>query len=229
MISFFNVSKVYPNGVKALQGVSLQIEKGEFVFIVGPSGAGKSTLIKLIFSEELPTKGQIYMNGRSILRMKRRDIPYLRRQIGMVFQDFRLLPDRTIFENVAFAMQVIGAGRSEIKKRVPEVLKMVGLEKRMDNYPYQLSGGEQQRTAIARALVNKPSIIIADEPTGNLDINTSWEIMECFQKINDEGTTVIIATHAKEIVDAMRKRVIALENGKIVRDEHRGVYENAVT
>ncbi|HAF17488.1 MAG: cell division ATP-binding protein FtsE [Thermacetogeniaceae bacterium] len=229
MISFFNVSKVYPNGVKALQGVSLQIEKGEFVFIVGPSGAGKSTLIKLIFREELPTKGQIYISGRSILRMKRRDVPHLRRQIGMVFQDFRLLPDRTIYENVAFAMQVVGARRSEIKKRVPEVLKMVGLGKRMDNYPPQLSGGEQQRTAIARALVNKPSTIIADEPTGNLDIDTSWEIMECFQEINDQGTTIIIATHAKEIVDSMRQRVIALESGKIVRDEHRGVYANAIT
>lgn len=229
MISFFNVSKVYPNGVKALQGVSLQIEKGEFVFIVGPSGAGKSTLIKLIFREELPTKGQIYISGRSILRMKRRDVPHLRRQIGMVFQDFRLLPDRTIYENVAFAMQVVGARRSEIKKRVPEVLKMVGLGKRMDNYPPQLSGGEQQRTAIARALVNKPSTIIADEPTGNLDIDTSWEIMECFQEINDQGTTIIIATHAKEIVDSMRQRVIALERGKIVRDEHRGVYANAIT
>lgn len=229
MISFFNVSKVYPNGVKALQGVSLQIDKGEFVFIVGPSGAGKSTLIKLIFREELPTKGQIYISGRSILRMKRRDVPFLRRQIGMVFQDFRLLPDRTVYENVAFAMQVVGAKRSEIKKRVPEVLKMVGLEKRMDDYPLQLSGGEQQRTAIARALVNNPSTIIADEPTGNLDINTSWEIMECFQEINDKGTTIIIATHAKEIVDSMRQRVIALERGKIVRDEHRGVYANATT
>ena len=229
MISFINVSKVYPNGVKALQGVSLQIEKGEFVFIVGPSGAGKSTLIKLIFREELPTKGQIYISGRSILRMKRRAVPHLRRQIGMVFQDFRLLPARTIYENVAFAMQVVGARRSELKTRVPEVLKMVGLANRMDNYPPQLSGGEQQRTAIARALVNKPSTIIADEPTGNLDIDTSWEIMECFQEINDQGTTIIIATHAKEIVDSMRQRVIALESGKIVRDEHRGVYANAIT
>lgn len=227
MISFFNVSKVYPNGVTALQGVSLQIETGEFVFIVGPSGAGKSTMIKLVFREELPTKGQIYINGRSVIRMKRRDVPNLRRQIGMVFQDFRLLPDRTVFENVAFAMKVVGAGRSEIKARVPEVVKLVGLEKRLDDYPPQLSGGEQQRTAIARALVNKPSIIIADEPTGNLDIDTSWEIMDCFQEINEKGTTVIIATHAKEIVDAMRQRVIALNCGQIVRDEQRGVYANA--
>jgi cell division transport system ATP-binding protein len=227
VISFFNVSKVYPNGVTALQGVSLQIETGEFVFIVGPSGAGKSTMIKLVFREELPTKGQIYINGRSVVRMKRRDVPSLRRQIGMVFQDFRLLPDRTVFENVAFAMKVVGAGRSEIKARVPEVVKLVGLEKRLDDYPPQLSGGEQQRTAIARALVNKPSIIIADEPTGNLDIDTSWEIMDCFQEINEKGTTVIIATHAKEIVDAMRQRVIALNCGQIVRDEQRGVYANA--
>jgi cell division transport system ATP-binding protein len=227
VISFFNVSKVYPNGVTALQGVSLQIETGEFVFIVGPSGAGKSTMIKLVFREELPTKGQIYINGRSVVRMKRRDVPSLRRQIGMVFQDFRLLPDRTVFDNVAFAMKVVGAGRSEIKTRVPEVVKLVGLEKRLDDYPPQLSGGEQQRTAIARALVNKPSIMIADEPTGNLDIDTSWEIMDCFREINEKGTTVIIATHAKEIVDAMRQRVIALNCGQIVRDEQRGVYANA--
>lgn len=184
-------------------------------------------MIKLVFREELPTKGQIYINGRSVVRMKRRDVPSLRRQIGMVFQDFRLLPDRTVFDNVAFAMKVVGAGRSEIKTRVPEVVKLVGLEKRLDDYPPQLSGGEQQRTAIARALVNKPSIIIADEPTGNLDIDTSWEIMDCFQEINEKGTTVIIATHAKEIVDAMRQRVIALNCGQIVRDEQRGVYANA--
>jgi cell division transport system ATP-binding protein len=227
VISFFNVSKVYPNGVTAIQGVSLHIETGEFVFIVGPSGAGKSTMIKLVFREELPTKGQIYINGRSVVRMKRRDVPSLRRQIGMVFQDFRLLPDRTVFDNVAFAMKVVGAGRSEIKTRVPEVVKLVGLEKRLDDYPPQLSGGEQQRTAIARALVNKPSIMIADEPTGNLDIDTSWEIMDCFREINEKGTTVIIATHAKEIVDAMRQRVIALNCGQIVRDEQRGVYANA--
>lgn len=227
MISFFNVSKVYPNGVNALRGVSLQIETGEFVFFVGPSGAGKSTLIKLMFREELPTKGQIYINGHSVVRMMPRDVPFLRRQIGMVFQDFRLLSDRTVYENVAFAMQVVGAGRSEIKARVPEVVKLVGLEKRLDDYPTQLSGGEQQRTAIARALVNKPSIIIADEPTGNLDIDTSWGIMDCFRDINEQGTTVIIATHAKEIVDEMRQRVVALNCGQIVRDEQRGVYANA--
>lgn len=228
MISFFNVSKIYSNGVKALTGISLQIKKGEFVFIVGHSGAGKSTLIKLIFKEDIPTKGQIYINGRSLSRMKPRDVPSLRRQIGMVFQDFRLLPERTVFDNVAFAMKVIGTSQSEIKKRVPEVLKQVGLEKRMSDYPSQLSGGEQQRTAIARALVNRPSLIIADEPTGNLDMDTSWEIMEIFKEINSKGTTVIIATHAKEIVDTMLQRVIALESGEIVRDEHRGAYTNAI-
>lgn len=227
MIKFFNVSKIYPNGVSALTGITLQIEKGEFVFLVGPSGAGKSTLIKLIFREELPTKGQIYIGGRSVVRMRHREVPGLRRQIGMVFQDFRLLPDRTVFENVAFAMQVVGAGRAEIKKGVPEVLRQMGLHDRMNNYPRQLSGGEQQRVAIARALVNKPSILIADEPTGNLDVDTSWEIMHYFQEINRLGTTVLVATHAKEIVDTMRQRVIALDRGNIVRDEYRGAYANA--
>ncbi len=227
MIQFFNVSKFYPNGVKALVGATLHIEKGEFVFLVGPSGAGKSTLIKLIFREELPTKGQIYVGGRSIIRMKRRDVPHLRRQIGMVFQDFRLLPDRTVFENVAFAMQVVGAGPQEIKRRVPEVLELVGLKERAQMYPRQLSGGEQQRVAIARALVNKPALLIADEPTGNLDMDTSWEIINYFQEINRRGTTVLIATHAREIVDTLRQRVIALDRGRVVRDEHQGVYAHA--
>jgi len=227
LIQFFNVSKHYPNGVKALQGITLQIQRGEFVFIVGPSGAGKSTLLKLIFREELPTKGQIYVCGRSLVRMKRREVPYLRRQIGMVFQDFRLLPDRTVYENVAFAMKVVGAGRAEIKRRVPEVLEIVGLTDRMRMYPHQLSGGEQQRVAIARALVNRPSVIIADEPTGNLDLDTSWEIINYLQEINRQGTTMIIATHAREIVDSLRQRVIALDRGRIVRDEYRGAYAHA--
>ncbi len=227
MIQLYNVSKFYPKGIKALSGVTLQIEKGEFVFIVGPSGAGKSTLIKLIFREELPTKGQIYIKGRSIVRMKPREVPYLRRQIGIVFQDFRLLPDRTVFENVAFAMQVVGAGRAEIKRRVPEVLRLAGLTDRTQMYPRQLSGGEQQRVAIARALVNKPVLLIADEPTGNLDLDTSWEIINCLQEINQRGTTVLIATHAREIVDTLRQRVIALDRGKVVRDEYRGAYAHA--
>ncbi|NPV29145.1 MAG: cell division ATP-binding protein FtsE [Firmicutes bacterium] len=227
MIQFYNVSKFYHNGIKALSGVTLHIAKGEFVFIVGPSGAGKSTLIKLIFREELPTKGQIYVGGRSIIRMKPREVPFLRRQIGMVFQDFRLLPDRTVFENVAFAMQVVGAGPAEIKRRVPEVLHLVGLAERAQMYPRQLSGGEQQRVAIARALVNNPSLLIADEPTGNLDLDTSWEIINYLQEINRRGTTVLIATHAREIVDALRQRVIALDRGKVVRDEYRGAYAHA--
>lgn len=227
MIQFYNVSKFYLNGIKALSGVTLHIAKGEFVFIVGPSGAGKSTLIKLIFREELPTKGQIYVGGRSIVRMKPREVPFLRRQIGMVFQDFRLLPDRTVFENVAFAMQVVGAGPAEIKRRVPEVLRLVGLAERTQMYPRQLSGGEQQRVAIARALVNNPALLIADEPTGNLDLDTSWEIINYLQEINRRGTTVLIATHAREIVDALRQRVIALDRGKVVRDEYRGAYAHA--
>lgn len=210
-----------------MQGVNLQIGRGEFVFIVGPSGAGKSTLIKLIFREELPTRGQIYVGGRSVTRMKRRDVPYLRRQIGMVFQDFRLLPNRTVFENVAFAMLVIGAGPAKIKQRVPEVLRLVGLAERMQMFPYQLSGGEQQRVAIARALVNRPMVLIADEPTGNLDMDTSWEIINYLQKINQQGTTVIMATHAREIVDVLRQRVIALDCGRVVRDEYQGVYSCA--
>lgn len=227
MIHFYNVSKTYQNGVKALKGATLHINRGEFVFLVGPSGAGKSTLIKLIFREELPTKGQIYINGRSIQRMKRRDVPVLRRQIGMVFQDFRLLPDRTVYENVAFAMQVVGAGPEQIRRRVPEVLNLVGLKERLNTYPRHLSGGEQQRVAIARALVNNPTLLIADEPTGNLDIDTSWEIINYFQEINRRGTTVLIATHAREIVDALRQRVIALDRGEIVRDEYQGLYANA--
>lgn len=227
MIQFYNVTKTYPNGVTALYGVNLQIEKGEFVFIVGPSGAGKSTLIKLIFREEVPTKGQIYVGGRSIVRMKHKDIPHLRRQIGMVFQDFRLLPDRTVFENIAFAMQVVGAGPAEIRKKVPEVLQLVGLKDRSQMYPSQLSGGEQQRVAIARALVNTPSLLIADEPTGNLDVDTSWEIINCLREINKRGTTVLVATHARDIVDALRQRVIALDRGRVVRDEYRGAYAHA--
>jgi cell division transport system ATP-binding protein len=226
LIQLYNVSKFYLNGVKALQDVTVYIEKGEFVFFVGPSGAGKSTLIKLIFREELPTKGQIYISGKSVIRMRMREIPYLRRQIGMVFQDFRLLSDRTVFENVAFAMQVVGASESKIRKRVPEVLTQVGLQERMQVFPNQLSGGEQQRVAIARALVNKPNLLIADEPTGNLDPDTSWEIIKYFQEVNKKGTTVLIATHDHDIVDAMRQRVIALEQGKMVRDESGGTYAN---
>jgi cell division transport system ATP-binding protein len=226
VIQFFNVSKIY-NGVRALAGATLQIERGEFVFLVGPSGAGKTTLLKMILREEAPTRGQIYVSGRSIARMKHGEIPTLRRQIGMVFQDFRLLPERTAYENVAFAMQVIGSRPAEIRRRVPEVLGQMGLAEAADMFPRQLSGGQQQRVAIARALVNKPALLIADEPTGNLDRDTAWEIINCLQEINSQGTTVIMATHAREIVDALRQRVIALENGRVVRDEHQGAYANA--
>jgi cell division transport system ATP-binding protein len=226
VIQFFNVSKQY-NGVRALTGVTVQIDRGEFVFLVGPSGAGKSTLLKMVLREETPTRGQIYIGGRSLVRMKHGDVPKLRRQIGMVFQDFRLLQERTAYENVAFAMQVIGAAPAQIKKRVPEVLEQMGIRDLAKMLPRQLSGGEQQRVAIARALVNRPTLLIADEPTGNLDRDTAWEIVNCLREINSQGTTVIIATHAQEIVDTLRQRVIALEKGKLVRDEYEGVYANA--
>jgi cell division transport system ATP-binding protein len=226
VIQFFNVSKSY-NGARALVGATLQIERGEFVFLVGPSGAGKTTLLKMILREEIPTRGQVYVCGRSIARMKHSEIPALRRQIGMVFQDFRLLQEHTTYENVAFAMQVIGSRPAEIKQRVPEVLGQMGLADAADMFPKQLSGGQQQRVAIARALVNKPALLIADEPTGNLDRDTAWEIINCLQEINSQGTTVMMATHAREIVDALRQRVIALENGRVVRDEYQGVYANA--
>ena len=226
MIQFFNVSKSY-NNIKALAGATFQIERGEFVFLVGPSGAGKTTLLKMILREEVPTKGQVYVCGRSIIRMRRGEIPALRRQIGMVFQDFRLLQERTAYENVAFAMQVTGVRPADIKQRVPEVLEQMGLKNVADLFPRQLSGGEQQRVAIARALVNKPAMLIADEPTGNLDRDTAWEIINCLQEINGKGTTVVIATHAQEIVDTLRQRVIALNKGRVVRDECEGVYANA--
>jgi cell division transport system ATP-binding protein len=226
VIQFFNVSKFY-NGIRALVNITLQIEKGEFVFLVGPSGAGKTTVLKMILREEVPTKGQVYVCGRSVTRMRHHEVPYLRRQIGMVFQDFRLLADRTAFENVAFAMQVVGASPAEIRRRVPEVLDLVGLKEMHRMFPRQLSGGEQQRVAIARALVNRPAVLLADEPTGNLDRDTAWGVVNCLQEVNNQGTTVVIATHAREIVDALRQRVIALDKGKVTRDEYEGVYAHA--
>ncbi|MDQ0285119.1 cell division transport system ATP-binding protein [Desulfofundulus luciae] len=226
MIRFYGVTKIYPNGVKALDNVNLHIKKGEFLFLIGPSGAGKSTLTKLIFREELPTRGQVLFNGRNVARLRSREVPYLRRKIGMVFQDFRLLPQKTVFENVAFALEVTGASSREIKRRVPEALKLVGLEGKAGVLPAQLSGGEQQRVGIARAIVNNPVLLIADEPTGNLDPETSWGLMELFQKINNNGTTILMVTHARDIVDAMKKRVVALESGRIVRDEEGGGYRN---
>lgn len=226
MIIFYNVFKIYPNGVKGLNDVSLSINKGEFVFLVGPSGAGKTSLIKIIFREELPTRGQVLLNGKNIARLRGREIPYLRRKIGMVFQDFRLLPQKTVFENVAFAMEVTGASAREIRSRVPMVLERVGLLEKAKVVPTELSGGEQQRVCIARALVNNPVVLIADEPTGNLDPDTAWELMKLLDEINKSGTTVIMATHAREIVDSMKKRVVALSEGRIIRDEECGVYCN---
>lgn len=226
MILLSNVSKVYPNGSTALDDISFFIERGEFVFIVGSSGSGKSTLIKLLMHEEVATSGQVIINNDDVAELKRREIPYLRRSMGVVFQDFRLLPQKTVYENVAFAMDIIGASRKEIRKQVPNVLSLVGLSHKADSYPSELSGGEQQRVALARALVNNPAFLIADEPTGNLNPKAAMEIMELLDDINKRGTTVIMATHAKDIVDKMKKRVIAIEEGKIVRDETRGEYGN---
>ena len=224
MLIMSDVSKVYPGGSMALQDVNVHIEPGEVVFVVGPSGAGKSTFIKMLFREVLPTTSSIFVNGVDILSLTPKEIPFLRRQLGIIFQDYRLLPDRTVFENVAFAMQVIEAPHRKIKRQVMNVLDLVGLRHRANAYPNELSGGEQQRIAIARAIVNDPVFVIADEPTGNLDPETSWDIMEIFKEINATGTTIVMATHDKEVVDAMGKRVIAIEKGRIVRDEKEGVY-----
>lgn len=224
MLLMTDVSKTYPSGSVALRDVNIHIQPGEFVFVVGPSGAGKSTFIKMLFREVIPTTGNIYVNGVDLLELKEREIPYLRRQLGIIFQDYRLLPDRTVYDNVAFAMQVIETPYRKIKRRVMSVLDLVGLRKRANSYPTELSGGEQQRVAIARAIVNDPLLVIADEPTGNLDPETSWDIMRIFSEINESGTTIVMATHDKEIVDNMEKRVIAIEKGSIVRDDLKGVY-----
>lgn len=224
MLLMNNVSKVYPGGSVALENVNVHIEPGEFVFLVGPSGAGKSTFIKLLFREVLPTAGSIIVNGTDLQALAHDEVPFMRRKLGIIFQDYRLLPDRTVYENVAFAMEVIETPRRRIKRTVLNVLDLVGLRSRANSYPNELSGGEQQRIAIARAIVNNPRLVIADEPTGNLDPETSWEIMQIFKEINESGTTIIMATHDKDIVDAMGKRVIAIENGNIVRDEAKGVY-----
>lgn len=224
MLEMRHAGKVYPGGAVALEDINVHISPGEFVFLVGPSGAGKSTFIRLISREIEPTSGQILVDGVDVMKLKRGDIPYLRRQMGIVFQDFRLLNDRTAYENVAFAMQVIEAPSHKIRQRVNEVLDLVGLKGRGNNYPGEMSGGEQQRVAIARAIVNDPLLVIADEPTGNLDPETSKEIMEIFSEINSRGTTIIMATHDKTMVDYMQKRVIALENGRLVRDDRKGVY-----
>ncbi len=224
MIRTENVSKIYKDTHVALQDVSIEINKGEFVFIVGPSGSGKSTLIRLMLREEEPTKGDIYVAGKNIAKLSPWKVPYLRRNIGTVFQDFKLLPDKSVFDNVAFALEVIGKPRHVIESRVPEILSLVGLGDKLKNYPDELSGGEQQRVSIARSFVNRPLILLADEPTGNLDPATSVDIMKLLDRINRTGTTVIMATHDNAIVDAMRRRVIELDAGHVVRDQARGVY-----
>lgn len=224
MLEMINVTKTYPGGSVALQDINVRIEQGEFVFVVGPSGAGKSTFFKMLFREVLPSSGKVIVNGHDLVKMTDKEIPYFRRQLGIVFQDYRLLPDRTVYDNVAFAMQVIETPYRKIKRRVNDVLDLVGLRKRAHAYPTELSGGEQQRIAIARAIVNNPILLIADEPTGNLDPETSWEIMDIFREVNKSGTTIVMATHDREIVDQMEKRVIAIEHGHIVRDDAKGVY-----
>jgi cell division transport system ATP-binding protein len=224
MIQMREVSKTYDTGVVALNHVNVDIKKGEFVFVVGPSGAGKSTFIKMLFREELPTEGKLLVNGHDVVHMERSEVPYLRRELGVIFQDYRLLPDKTVFENVAFALQVIEAPRRTMQRSVNSVLDVVGLRDKYRSFPSQLSGGEQQRVAIARAIVNNPSIVIADEPTGNLDPETSWDIMDIFRRINKACTTIVMATHDRNIVDTMKRRVIAIEDGRIVRDQQRGGY-----
>jgi cell division transport system ATP-binding protein len=224
MISLRNVSKSYVPEKAALAECNVEIKAGEFVFIVGHSGSGKSTFIRLLLRELLPTKGQIIVAGQDLVKLKSWKVPYLRRNIGCVFQDFKLLPNKTAFENVAFALEVIGKSKHVIRTQVPEVLRLVGLEDKVDNYPDELSGGEQQRVSIARAFVNRPPLLLCDEPTGNLDPQTSLGIMKLLERINKTGTTVLVATHDRDMVDNMRRRVIALEGGRIIRDQDRGVY-----
>ena len=228
MIKFEGVTKTYPDGTVALDNVSFHIRRGEFVFVIGPSGAGKSTLTRLLLHEELPTNGSILLDGIAVETLTRGDIPYLRRSAGVVFQDFRLLDNRNVYDNVAFAMQVVGASRKQIRRQVPTLLSMVGLSHKAKLFPPQLSRGEAQRVSLARALANNPPVLIADEPTASLPPKTAYEIVELISEINARGTTVIMTTHAKEIVDGMKKRVIAIEDGVLVRDEHKGGYGSNV-
>ena len=227
MIEFRNVNKTYSTGTEAVKNANFVINKGEFAFLVGQSGSGKSTLIKLILKEEEPTSGNIIINGKDTTFLKQNRVPFLRRSMGVVFQDFRLLPDKTVYENVSFAMYIVKATPRHIRRQVPMVLSLVGLSGKAKMYPNELSGGEQQRVALARALVNNPSMIIADEPTGNLDPETAWEIMNLLKEINARGTTIVVATHAKDIVDRMNKRVIRIDDGNIVRDE-KGGYDSEI-
>jgi cell division transport system ATP-binding protein len=225
MIYFDNVTKIYDKGEKrALDNLSVHIKPGEFVIFVGLSGAGKSTLARLITREEIPTSGKITVGGIDYSTLKKKDIPYLRRKIGVIFQDFKLLPKKTIYENIAYALEVAGISNKTIKSRVPQILKMVGLEEKKDDFPKELSGGEMQRVAIARALVHEPKILIADEPTGNLDPKNAWEIIELLLKVNEYDTTVILTTHNKEIVNTLKKRVVTLKDGKLVKDQEVGRY-----
>lgn len=227
MVQFAEVCKTYANSIEALRNVSLEISHGEFVFIVGPTGVGKTTLLKMIYREELPTRGAIRVEGRDVTRMRPREIPYLRRRVGVVFQDFRLLPRKTAWENVAFALEVTGTIPPHADGRVTELLERVGIAPRADALPGQLSAGEQQRVSIARALVHRPRILLADEPTGNLDPDTSWEIMQLLLRINADGTTVVVTTHDQTIVNRLRRRVIAIADGAVVRDEREGAYAGA--
>lgn len=224
MIEMANVYKKYPNGITAVSGLDVRIEKGDFVYVVGPSGAGKSTFIKMIYREELPTSGTIRVGDFDVVKMKESQVPFLRRYVGVIYQDFKLLPRMTVYENVAYAMEVVEKSPKYIEERVLEVLDLVKLKHKVRMFPNELSGGEQQRVAIARAIANMPSVLIADEPTGNLDPETAWEIMELLEEINSQGTTVIMATHNSTIVNQLQHRVIAIENGRIVRDEAKGEY-----
>ncbi|HEY9900132.1 MAG TPA: cell division ATP-binding protein FtsE [Pantanalinema sp.] len=228
MIRIKQVSKIYPTGVKALVGLNLEVQSGEFVFLVGPSGAGKSTLLKLLYRSELPTSGQIMVGGVDVSRLPHRQLSTLRQRIGVVFQDYKLLPQRTVRENVAFALKIQGTARNELEKRVRSSLDLVGLRDYSDALPHQLSGGQQQRVCLARAIVNTPPLLLADEPTGNLDPETSWEIMRLLTKINMHGTTVVVATHNKLVVDNMRRRVVTIDNGRLVLDQAKGVYSVGV-
>lgn len=224
MIEFHNICFTYPNGIKALENINLYVEKGEFVFLVGSTGSGKSSILKMIYRELVPTSGDIYVNDRDITDMKRSEVPALRKTLGVVFQDFKLIPYKTVFENVAYALEVTGTSSRVIKSRTEHVLELVGLDGKTKRFPQELSGGEQQRVSIARAIVNNPLILIADEPTGNIDPESSWDIMERLGKINAQGTTVVMATHNREIVDFMKKRVILISSGKISIDQEEGCY-----
>lgn len=224
MIVMKDVYKKYPNGVVAANGINVKIARGEFVYVVGPSGAGKTTFIKMMYREETPTSGSIMINSINLATLRSKRVPYLRRQIGVVFQDFKLLPKLNVYENVAFALEVIEETPKQIRKKVNDVLALVGLTQKARMFPNELSGGEQQRVSIARSIVNSPKVVIADEPTGNLDPDTSWDIMKIFEQINSRGTTIVMATHNKEIVNTIRHRVIVVEGGMITRDEYEGVY-----